>query len=101
MPTYQYRCSSCKELHEAVQRMSDPPLSTCPACGGELKRIISAAGIIFKGSGFYITDSKTGSSKSSEPEKPAEKPAATEKPAASESPAPPPSTSEPSSQKVA
>ncbi|MFH1857982.1 MAG: FmdB family zinc ribbon protein [Candidatus Omnitrophota bacterium] len=60
MPTYEYRCESCQKTHEAFQKMTDPPLEKCPACGGKLKRLIGkGAGIIFKGSGFYATDYRT------------------------------------------
>ena len=57
MPTYEYRCTECEQLQEAFQKMSDPPLEKCSNCGGKLKRLIgTGSGIIFKGSGFYITD---------------------------------------------
>lgn len=58
MPTYEYECQSCHERHEAVQRFSDAPLSDCPRCGGPLRRVFSSVGIVFKGSGFYKTDSR-------------------------------------------
>lgn len=59
MPTYDYRCKACNHHFEAFQRMSDAPLSTCPECGGEVQRLITGGtGLIFKGSGFYITDYK-------------------------------------------
>ncbi|MGC4108765.1 MAG: zinc ribbon domain-containing protein [Thermomicrobiales bacterium] len=58
MPTYAYRCSSCGHEFEAVQKMSDDPLTTCPECGAPIKRVIFPAGIVFKGSGWYITDSR-------------------------------------------
>ncbi|RAY15037.1 FmdB family transcriptional regulator [Actinomadura craniellae] len=64
MPTYQYACTACDERLEIVQKFSDDPLTECAACGGRLRKVFSAAGIIFKGSGFYRTDSR-GSSKSS------------------------------------
>jgi putative FmdB family regulatory protein len=57
MPTYEYRCLSCKHEYELVQRMSDPPRKRCPKCGKKVERLIGAgAGLLFKGSGFYITD---------------------------------------------
>lgn len=62
MPTYQYVCTECGEPLEAVQKFSDDALTECPACGGKLRKVFSAAGIIFKGSGFYRTDSRGGSS---------------------------------------
>ena len=62
MPTYQYTCTECSEPLEAVQKFSDAPLTACPACGGRLRKVFSAVGIVFKGSGFYRTDSRNGSS---------------------------------------
>lgn len=62
MPTYQYVCTECGEPLEVVQKFSDDALTECPACTGRLRKVFSAAGIIFKGSGFYRTDSR-GSSK--------------------------------------
>ena len=61
MPTYQYTCTECGEPLEAVQKFTDAPLSVCPACGGRLRKVFSAVGIVFKGSGFYRTDSRNGS----------------------------------------
>ncbi|HEY3952133.1 MAG TPA: FmdB family zinc ribbon protein [Streptosporangiaceae bacterium] len=66
MPTYQYACTSCGEQTEAVQRFTDDPLTVCPACGGGLRKVFSAVGIVFKGSGFYRTDSRNGSVTSGE-----------------------------------
>ena len=57
MPTYDYRCLSCKHQYEVVQKMSDSPRKRCPKCGKKVERLIGAgAGLLFKGSGFYITD---------------------------------------------
>jgi len=61
VPTYQYTCTECGEPLEAVQKFTDAPLSVCPACGGRLRKVFSAVGIVFKGSGFYRTDSRNGS----------------------------------------
>ncbi len=59
MPTYDYKCKACNHQFEAFQRMSDDPLKECPQCKGEVYRLISGGtGLIFKGSGFYITDYK-------------------------------------------
>jgi len=58
VPTYQYTCTECGEPLEAVQKFSDAPLTACPACGGRLRKVFSAVGIVFKGSGFYRTDSR-------------------------------------------
>ena len=61
MPIYEYRCNNCGHELEKIQRMSDDPLTDCPACEeSELKRLISAAGFRLKGSGWYETDFKTG-----------------------------------------
>ncbi len=62
MPTYQYTCTECGEPVEAVQKFTDPPLTVCAACGGRLRKVFSPVGIVFKGSGFYRTDSRNGSS---------------------------------------
>lgn len=65
MPTYQYACTECGERLEVVQKFTDDPLTVCSACGGKLRKLFSAVGIVFKGSGFYRTDSRNGSSSSS------------------------------------
>jgi len=59
MPTYEYECQACHERLEAVQKFSDTALTTCPKCGGELRKVFSAVGIVFKGSGFYKNDSRS------------------------------------------
>ena len=62
MPTYEYQCQKCHKRHEAFQAITAKPLSTCPTCGGRLKRLISrGSGFLFKGSGFYITDYRSKS----------------------------------------
>jgi putative FmdB family regulatory protein len=61
VPTYQYSCTDCGEPVEAVQKFTDQPLTVCAACGGRLRKVFSPVGIVFKGSGFYRTDSRTGS----------------------------------------
>ncbi|WP_075299375.1 MULTISPECIES: FmdB family zinc ribbon protein [unclassified Pseudonocardia] len=61
MPTYQYACTSCDHRFDAVQAFSDDALTTCPNCGGKLRKVFSSVGIVFKGSGFYRTDSRSGS----------------------------------------
>ncbi len=66
MPTYQYACADCADRLEVVQRFTDDPLTVCVSCGGRLRKIFSPVGIVFKGSGFYRTDSRSGQ-KSSEP----------------------------------
>ncbi|MFF6803488.1 FmdB family zinc ribbon protein [Streptomyces sp. NPDC012616] len=74
MPTYQYQCTECGEGLEAVQKFTDDALTECPDCGGRLKKVFSAVGIVFKGSGFYRNDSR-GSSSSSSPASSSSKPA--------------------------
>jgi putative FmdB family regulatory protein len=61
MPTYQYRCKTCGEDLEVVQSFTDDPLTVCPQCAGELRKVFSPVGISFKGSGFYKTDSRSSS----------------------------------------
>ncbi len=58
MPTYEYACTECGDRTEVVQSISDPPLTTCTVCGGQLRKVFSPVGIVFKGSGFYRTDSR-------------------------------------------
>ena len=60
MPTYQYACTACDERLEAVQSFTDAALTECPACGGRLRKVFSAVGVVFKGSGFYKNDSREG-----------------------------------------
>jgi putative FmdB family regulatory protein len=72
MPIYEYACTSCGERTEAKQSFDDPPLEECPHCGGKLRKLFSPVGIVFKGSGFYSTDAKSGSKSSGASDKPAE-----------------------------
>jgi putative FmdB family regulatory protein len=65
VPTYQYACTACEERLEVVQSFTDDALTLCPVCGGRLRKVFSAAGIIFKGSGFYRTDSRASAKASS------------------------------------
>jgi putative FmdB family regulatory protein len=60
MPTYEYRCKGCGEHLEVVQSFTDDPLTVCPACNGTLRKVFGSIGITFKGSGFYRTDSRSG-----------------------------------------
>jgi putative FmdB family regulatory protein len=77
VPTYEYACTACGHRLEAVQKFSDDPLTECPECGGALRKVYGAVGIVLKGSGFYKTDSRAaagassgnGSSKSKDTEK--------------------------------
>ena len=87
MPTYEYRCRDCGHTFDVIQAMIDDPLTICPVCGGELRKVFAPPAISFKGSGFYATDhgkkSKSSGEKSGERsgEKSGEK--SSEKPAAS------------------
>ncbi len=65
MPTYEYRCTKCGEHLEVVQSFKDAPLTECPQCKGELRKVYSPVGIVLKGSGFYKTDSRSGGKRSS------------------------------------
>ena len=78
VPTYQYACTDCDHRFEAVQAFSDASLTVCPECGGKLRKVFNAVGVVFKGSGFYRNDSRATQS-TSEPAAAEKKPAATEK----------------------
>jgi putative FmdB family regulatory protein len=69
MPTYEYECEQCGVRFERLQRMSDPSLTDCPECSGHVHRVMQPVGIIFKGSGFYVTDNKGRSSTGVPPKK--------------------------------
>jgi putative FmdB family regulatory protein len=84
MPTYEYACRSCSEHLEVVQSFRDEALTTCPNCGGELRKVFGAIGIAFKGSGFYRTDSRASSAGKTKA-KPKEQAAPASKPAESSS----------------
>ncbi|WP_127356302.1 FmdB family zinc ribbon protein [Actinacidiphila soli] len=71
MPTYQYQCTDCGEGLEVVQKFTDDALTECPACDGRLRKVFSAVGVVFKGSGFYRTDSRSSSSGTTPAAKPA------------------------------
>jgi len=73
MPIYLYECESCGIRFEKLQRMSQEPLTKCPECGGHVHRVIQPVGIIFKGSGFYITDNRRVSSPTLTPPKDTDK----------------------------
>ncbi|RPK50591.1 Zinc ribbon domain protein [Streptomyces sp. ADI91-18] len=86
MPTYQYQCTECGEGLEAVQKFTDDALTVCPNCDGRLKKVFSAVGIVFKGSGFYRNDSRGASSSSTPASKPSSAPStSTAAPAAASS----------------
>ena len=65
MPTYEYLCTKCNERSESVQSFSDKPLVKCKSCGGKLKKLFGSVGVVFKGPGFYRTDSRPAKSSSS------------------------------------
>ena len=74
MPLYEYQCEACQHRFERIQKFSDPPIETCPTCGGAVRKLISSPAIQFKGSGWYITDyakKSSGDAKSSGDTKPA------------------------------
>jgi putative FmdB family regulatory protein len=56
MPLYEYQCQACEQRFERIQKFSDPPVDTCPSCGGKVRKLLSSPAIQFKGSGWYITD---------------------------------------------
>jgi len=64
LPTYQYRCTECDHAFEEFQSFTDDALSVCPVCGGRLRKVFNAVGVVFKGSGFYRNDSRSKSSSS-------------------------------------
>ena len=77
MPTYEYECEGCRRTYEIRQRISDPPLTACQECGGPIRRLLSPAGFILKGSGFYVNDYPSESrKKATEAEKKDSAPAA-------------------------
>jgi putative FmdB family regulatory protein len=82
VPTYEYACAECGGRLEAVQKFTDDPLTDCPACEGRLRKVFSPVGIVFKGSGFYRTDSRSSSSVNGSKQNgsSADSPAASEKP---------------------
>ena len=80
MPTYEYACAKCGHEFEVVQSFSDAPITVCPECQGEVKKVFSNVGVVFKGSGFYKTDSRKSETKSetkTETKKESPKPAST------------------------
>lgn len=68
MPLYEYECQDCGVRFERRQHMEDEPVKICPECGGEVQRLIQPVGIIFKGSGFYVTDNRAESATSAPPD---------------------------------
>jgi putative FmdB family regulatory protein len=88
VPTYEYACADCGERLEVVQKFSDDPLTMCAVCGGRLRKVFSPVGIVFKGSGFYRTDSRAAAANGSKDKKPngpsSDSPAAADKPSGAE-----------------
>jgi putative FmdB family regulatory protein len=84
VPTYSYACTACEHQFDTVQKFTDPSLTDCPQCSGRLRKLFSSVGIVFKGSGFYRTDSRVpdsekaasnganGKSESGSPDKPSQ-----------------------------
>jgi putative FmdB family regulatory protein len=71
VPTYEYRCQQCDRTFDVVQSFSDDPLDACPTCGGPVKKVFGSVGIVFKGSGFYKTDSRASGAASTSSANPA------------------------------
>ena len=69
MPIYEYRCTACQHTFEVMQRFSDPPVKKCPKCKGKVEKLLSAPGLLFKGTGWYVTDYSDSRKKSMEKEK--------------------------------
>jgi len=98
MPVYEYQCESCGKRLEKIQKFSDPPLTQCEVCGGPLKKVLSAPALVFKGTGWYVTD-YAGKKKEKEKSAAGEDPSSKEKakdtgtspaPSTTTSPSPPP-----------
>lgn len=77
MPTYQYSCTECGHFFEQFQNFSEDSLTVCPECTGRLRKVFNAVGVVFKGSGFYRTDSRSSSTAGDAAKTPAKTPAAT------------------------
>ena len=75
MPIYEYQCSKCEKMTEVMQKISDPPLATCPSCGGPVSKVVSRTSFQLKGTGWYATDYKKSSSSSKDSKTEATKPA--------------------------
>ena len=85
MPTYQYACTECGHRFEQVQAFSDASLTVCPNCGGKLRKVYGSVGVVFKGSGFYRTDSRSGAVPAVSSDKSDSSSSSESKPAAKES----------------
>ena len=73
MPNYDYECLECDHRFERLQRFSDPPVETCPQCGSAVRRVLHPVGIVFKGSGWYVTDSRSSNTATAMPGEKSEK----------------------------
>ncbi|PUA82517.1 FmdB family transcriptional regulator [Nocardioides currus] len=93
MPTYQYACTECGHQFEQFQSFSDDSLTVCPVCEGRLRKVFNAVGVVFKGSGFYRTDSRSGSSSSSSSDSSSASSTSSSSDSSSSTPAPSPSPS--------
>lgn len=80
MPTYAYRCSLCSHEFDIAQKFADAPISICPECGGAVRRVFQPVGVVFKGSGWYINDSRSKTSNSKEPAKKSDEKKSDDKP---------------------
>lgn len=67
MPLYAYKCNDCETIFERQQRMIEPPVKECPECQGSVRRLINNVGVVFKGSGFYVTDNRNGNGRVTTP----------------------------------
>ncbi len=97
MPTYQYACTACGHQLEAVQSFADEPLTVCPTCEGRLRKLFSSVGVVFKGSGFYRTDSRSEATAKIESAAKADKKTETKTESSPSSPSSTPSTTSSSS----
>jgi putative FmdB family regulatory protein len=87
MPTYHYRCSDCEHSFDFFQKFADDPLTECPECKGTVRRVPQPVGIVFKGSGWYITDSRNAKSSTSAPKSDSSDSSPTKDSSASKTPA--------------
>jgi len=89
VPIYEYQCEACSHTFEVIQKMADAPVATCVLCGGPVRRLLSAPGLVFKGTGWYVTDHPNAERKKSmEAEKKSSDNGASEKPSSTESKTP-------------
>ena len=101
MPTYSYLCDSCGHDFEAVQRFTEDPLTECPRCGAAIRRVIQPVGVVFKGSGWYITDNRSKGSSDREESGAKDKPDKSDESDKSDKAAKPDSASKPEKTDVA